>query len=120
MSGNTPSRKTIGGYYFEGYTDLLDSSSAYGYSKAAVFTLPGVDDKPHYVTERQIRSVLKEVERAANSGVEEGRTLSELFSAVRRNIIVHPSVNKARIKPEDLYMLLDGMHDEQVVSLDGP
>lgn len=115
-----PSRKNIGGYYFEGYVDRPEAGNKEALVKCAVFTLPGEQHKPYYVSEPQIRAVLREVERAANSGVEEGRTIRDLFSAVHRHIPVQSSVLRSRIKPQDLYMLLDGMYDEQVVAIDPP
>lgn len=113
MASKQQPDRAYGEYLFRGYINPDDrrrSGATQGGGIIAVFSKKSDPAKVIHFTERDIRKTLEMVERSASQGVTEERKFHHLFNAVRAGISVHPAVQTCPIKPEGLYMLLDGMY----------
>lgn len=123
MARKQASRKMLGGYYFEGIINPSEQERGEpfkGKGRLVVLVNPQDEKKLIYLTEKQIRFLLQEVERGAHRDVHDDRKLSELFETVKTGILVHPAVHKCPIKPQELYMLLDDMYGEHPQGIKPP
>lgn len=105
--------RAYGDFLFKGYinpNDMERPPATRGGGKIAVFANKNDPLKEIHFTERDILRTLHLVETSAVQGAYRGRPVHHLFNAVRAGFPLHPAIMTCPIKPENLYMLLDGMY----------
>lgn len=111
-------KRQYGDHIFLGFSNPSDQErpeALRGAGRLAVFAKQGQPgNQKHYMAEKTIIERLMIVEKLADAGVYEGRTIQHLFNAVKSGFAVNGTMRSAIFKPEDLYMMLDGMYKNEV------